>query len=113
MDTRGGDASFRFIEAALRAAECGEIGCVVTASINRESLNLAGPHYGGHAGMLAADRRKVIHCTTHISLKDGIYCITTERVLETIRQDDAHLRRIGYAAQRIAMAGLNPHCDEG
>lgn len=125
MDPRGGDASFRFIEAAVKAALAGEIGCIVTAPIHKESLNLAGHHYDGHTGMLAAltggkawmllasDRLKVIHCTTHVSLKDAITRITPERVLETIRQGDAHLRRIGYVTPRIAVAGLNPHCGEG
>ncbi len=125
LDPRGGDASFRFIEAAVRAAERGEIGCIVTAPINKESLNLAGHHYDGHTGMLAhltggrawmllaSDRLKVIHCTTHISLKDAITRITPERVLETIRQGHAHLQRIGYDRPRIAVAGLNPHCGEG
>ncbi len=125
MDPRGGDASFRFIEAAVRAAERGEIGCIVTAPIHKEALNLAGHHYDGHTGMLAAltggkawmllasDRLKVIHCTTHVSLKDAITRITPERVLDTIRQGDAHLRRIGYDNPRIAVAGLNPHCGEG
>ncbi|MGL4310193.1 MAG: 4-hydroxythreonine-4-phosphate dehydrogenase PdxA [Paracoccaceae bacterium] len=125
MDPRGGDASFRFIEAAVKAALAGEIGCIVTAPINKESLNLAGHHYDGHTGMLAAltggkawmllasDRLKVIHCTTHVSLKDAITRITTDRVLETIRQGHAHLKRIGYDAPRIAVAGLNPHCGEG
>ncbi|MEZ5797612.1 MAG: 4-hydroxythreonine-4-phosphate dehydrogenase PdxA [Paracoccaceae bacterium] len=125
LDPRGGDASFRFIEAAVKAAMAGEIGCIVTAPINKESLNLAGHHYDGHTGMLAAltggkawmllasDRLKVIHSTTHVSLKEAIGRITTDRVLETIRQGHAHLRRIGYAAPRIAVAGLNPHCGEG
>lgn len=125
LDPRGGDASFRFIEAAVRAAERGEIGCIVTAPINKESLNLAGHHYDGHTGMLAhltggrawmllaSDRLKVIHCTTHVSLKEAITRITPERVLETIRQGHAHLQRIGYDNPRIAVAGLNPHCGEG
>jgi 4-hydroxythreonine-4-phosphate dehydrogenase len=125
LDPRGGDASFRFIEAAVRAAERGEIGCIVTAPINKEALNLAGHHYDGHTGMLAAltgarawmllasERLKVIHCTTHVSLRDAIDRITPERVLDTIRQGHAHLQRIGFAAPRIAVAGLNPHCGEG
>ena len=125
MDPRGGDASFRFIEAAVKAAMAKEIGCIVTAPIHKESLNLAGHHYDGHTGMLAAltggkawmllasDRLKVIHCTTHVALRDAITRITPERVLDTIRQGHAHLRRTGYAAPRIAVAGLNPHCGEG
>ena len=120
-----GDAAFRFIERAVRDAEAGEIGCIVTAPINKEALNLAGHHYDGHTGMLrsltgakaaymllASERLKVIHVSTHVSLQEAIRRATTERVLATIRAGNDHLKRIGYAAPRIAIAGINPHCGE-
>jgi 4-hydroxythreonine-4-phosphate dehydrogenase len=120
-----GDAAFRFIEKAVRDAEAGIIGCIVTAPINKEALNLAGHHYDGHTGMLrsltgsnaaymllASDRLKVIHVSTHVSLQEAIRRSTTERVLATIRAGNAHLKRVGYAAPRIAVAGINPHCGE-
>jgi 4-hydroxythreonine-4-phosphate dehydrogenase len=120
-----GDAAFRFIEKAVRDAEAGVIGCIVTAPINKEALNLAGHHYDGHTGMLrsltdakaaymllASDRLKVIHVSTHVSLQEAIRRSTTERVLATIRAGNAHLKRIGYAAPKIAVAGINPHCGE-
>jgi 4-hydroxythreonine-4-phosphate dehydrogenase len=120
-----GDAAFRFIEAAVRDAEAGRIGCIVTAPINKEALNAAGHHYDGHTGMLrsltgakaaymllASERLKVIHVSTHVSLKDAIQRLTAERVLATIRAGNAHLKRIGIASPRIAVAGLNPHCGE-
>jgi 4-hydroxythreonine-4-phosphate dehydrogenase len=120
-----GDAAFRFIEKAVRDAQSGEIGCIVTAPINKEALNLAGHHYDGHTGMLrsltgasaaymllASERLKVIHVSTHVSLQEAIRRATTERVLATIRAGDAHLKRVGYARPRIAVAGINPHCGE-
>jgi 4-phospho-D-threonate 3-dehydrogenase / 4-phospho-D-erythronate 3-dehydrogenase len=120
-----GDAAFRFIEAAVRAAQAGRIGCIVTGPINKEALNAAGHHYDGHTGMLAAltntssafmllasDRLKVIHVSTHVSLRDAIDRVTPERVLATIRAGDGHLKRLDYASPRIAVAGLNPHCGE-
>lgn len=120
-----GDAAFRFIEKAVRDAETGVIGCIVTAPINKEALNLAGHHYDGHTGMLrsltgakaaymllASERLKVIHVSTHVSLQEAIRRATTERVLATIRAGSDHLKRIGYAAPRIAIAGINPHCGE-
>ena len=120
-----GDAAFRFIERAVRDAEAGIIGCIVTAPINKEALNAAGHHYDGHTGMLrsltgskaaymllASERLKVIHVSTHVSLKKAIERLTAERVLATIRAGNAHLKRIGIAAPRIAVAGLNPHCGE-
>ncbi len=86
---------------------------------------MAGHHYDGHTGMLrsltgskaaymllASEKLKVIHVSTHVSLKDAIERATTERVLATIRAGNAHLKRIGYTAPRIAVAGINPHCGE-
>lgn len=125
LDARAGDAAFRFIEKAVRDCEAGRIGCIVTAPINKEALNLAGHHYDGHTGMLAAltgrksafmllgsERLKVIHVSTHVSLKTAIDRATPERILATIRAGNEHLIRIGYDKPRIAVAGINPHCGE-
>jgi 4-hydroxythreonine-4-phosphate dehydrogenase len=125
-DARGGDAAFRFMKAAVEAAMAGQIGCIVTAPLNKATLNAAGHHYDGHTGMLASltetpkawmilasDKLRVIHNSTHVSLRDAIGRATTEAVLETIRQGNAHLKRIGILAPRIAVAGINPHCGEG
>ena len=41
----------------------------------------------------------------------GVFCAsaTPERILATIRAGNEHLKRIGYASPRIAVAGINPH----
>ncbi len=62
--------------------------------------------------LLASERLKVIHVSTHVSLKDAIGRATPDRILETIRAGNDHLKRIGIAAPRIAVAGINPHCGE-
>lgn len=125
LDPRGGDAAFRFIEKAVRDAQSGQIGCIVTAPINKEALNLAGHHYDGHTGMLAAltgqrsaymllasERLNVVHVSTHVSLKTAIDRASPERILATIRAGNEHLKRMGIAKPRIAVAGINPHCGE-
>lgn len=125
-DPRCGDAAFRFIHSAVEASKNGTIDCIVTAPINKATLNAAGHHYDGHTGMLASmtgekrgfmllasEKLKVIHVSTHVSLKDAISRATPDQVLETIRMGDRHLKRIGYDAPRIAVAGINPHCGEG
>jgi 4-hydroxythreonine-4-phosphate dehydrogenase len=125
LDPRAGDAAFRYIEKAVRAAQADEIGCIVTAPINKEALNLAGHHYDGHTGMLAAltgskssfmllaaERMSVIHVSTHVSLRGAIDRARTARILDTIRAGYQHFRRIGIADPRIAVAGINPHCGE-
>lgn len=125
LDPVGGEASYRFIARAVELARSGAAAGIVTAPINKEALNLAGHHYDGHTGMLAhltgsrasfmllaSDKLKVIHVSTHVSLRDAIGRATPERILETIRTGHAHLRRTGYANPRIAVAGINPHCGE-
>lgn len=125
IDVRGGEASFRYVSRAVEMAKRGEIGCIVTAPISKEALNAAGHHYDGHTGMLAAltgakssfmllasERLSVVHVSTHVSLKDAITRLNTERVLATIRAGHAHFERIGRHRPRIAVAGLNPHCGE-
>ena len=125
LDARGGDASFRYIKAATAAAQANEIGCIVTAPINKEALNLAGHKYDGHTGMLAAltgakssymllvsERISAIHVSTHVSLRDAIGRATTERILDTIRAGHRHWQRLGVSEPRIAVAGINPHCGE-
>lgn len=120
-----GEASFRFIEQAVRMTQTGEIAGIVTAPINKEALNRAGHHYDGHTGMLAAltnakssfmllasERLKVIHVSTHVSLSEAINRAKTQRVLETIRAGHEHLKRLGFESPRIAVAGINPHCGE-
>ncbi|WP_425098704.1 4-hydroxythreonine-4-phosphate dehydrogenase PdxA [Tropicibacter sp. S64] len=125
-DSRAGDAAFRNMEAAVADAMAGRIGCIVTAPLNKASLNAAGHHYDGHTGMLAhltgtpkawmilaSERLKVIHNSTHVSLRDAITRATPESLLKTIRTGNDHLKRLGYPAPRIAVAGINPHCGEG
>ncbi|OOY02971.1 4-hydroxythreonine-4-phosphate dehydrogenase PdxA [Thioclava sp. F28-4] len=121
-----GEASFRYIDRAVKMTSGGEAACIVTAPINKAALNSAGHHYDGHTGMLAhltgcksswmllaSPTLNVIHVSTHVSLKDAIDRATPERVLETIRIGHNHLRRMGIEKPRIAVAGINPHCGEG
>ncbi|WP_432757219.1 4-hydroxythreonine-4-phosphate dehydrogenase PdxA [Consotaella aegiceratis] len=125
LDPSCGEASYRYIERAVALALDGTMGCIVTAPINKEALNAAGHKYDGHTGLLAAltkarssfmlladERLKVIHVSTHVSLRDAIERAKPQRILETIRAGHDHLRRIGFASPRIAVAGINPHCGE-
>jgi 4-hydroxythreonine-4-phosphate dehydrogenase len=125
LDLRAGDASFRFIAAAVRDAMAANISCIVTAPINKAALNAAGHHYDGHTGMLAhltgapssfmllsSARLNVIHNSTHVSLRGAIDRVTVARELATIRAGHTHFVRLGVARPRIAVAGVNPHCGE-
>jgi 4-hydroxythreonine-4-phosphate dehydrogenase len=64
--------------------------------------------------MLAGDRLRVALVTTHVSLRDAVELISTERVARCVRTTHRFFcERMGIAEPRIAVAGLNPHASEG
>ncbi len=121
----GGEAAFLAVEEAIRLALAGEIHGTVTAPLNKEALNLAGHPYSGHteiyadltntrdyAMVLVHEHFRVIHVTTHVSLRKACDLCKKERVLKTIRLARAACVELGIESPRIAVAGLNPHAGE-
>lgn len=51
--------------------------------------------------------------TSHVPLSGVASLITFDNVLENLRLTDAAMREGGFAAPRIAVAGLNPHAGDG
>jgi 4-hydroxythreonine-4-phosphate dehydrogenase len=122
----GGACAYACIAAAVQAALQKRIGVIVTAPINKAALHQAGYKYDGHTELLAhltgakssfmllaSPKLSTLHVSTHVSLTGVAQRASTERVLATIRQGHAHLRRLGVVNPRIAVAGLNPHSGEG
>lgn len=125
VSAAGGEAAYRYIEAASRMAMQGLFQAVVTAPLNKEALHAAGHIFPGHTEMLAhlsgtpevsmlllAPGLRVIHVTTHIGLRDAIDRIEPGLVERTIRRGEAALRKAGIAVPRIAVCGINPHAGE-
>jgi 4-hydroxythreonine-4-phosphate dehydrogenase len=125
LDARAGDAAFRYVERATRLASEGRVGAIATAPLNKEAMHLAGHKYPGHteilaeltgtkdyAMMLVTDELKVIHVSTHISLKEAIERARPEREFAVIRLAHESLQKLGVESPRVAVAGLNPHAGE-
>ncbi len=125
LDPRAGDAAFRYVERATELAGAGRVAAIATAPLNKEAMHLAGHRYPGHteiladltgtkdyAMMLVTDELKVIHVSTHVSLREAIERARPERELAVIRLAEESLRKLGYERPRIAVAGLNPHAGE-
>ena len=98
---------------------------MVTAPINKEALHLAGHLYSGHteifadythtphyAMLLMSGKLRVIHCTTHVSMRKACDLITKERVGEVIGLADQAMKMMGLPHYTIGVAGLNAHCSE-
>ncbi len=125
LDARAGDAAFRYIERATRLASAGRVVAIATAPLNKEAMHLAGHGYPGHteiladltgtedyAMMLVTDELKVIHVSTHVSLREAIDRAQPERELAVIRLAHESLKKLGVRSPRVAVAGLNPHAGE-
>jgi 4-hydroxythreonine-4-phosphate dehydrogenase len=120
-----GRAAFAFIERAIQDALDKKIETVVTGPINKEALNKAGLHYAGmteifaektntkdYAMMLTGGPLKVIHVSTHVSVREACNRVKKDRVYTVIKLAEQALRDLGYDNPKIGVAGLNPHAGE-
>ena len=62
--------------------------------------------------MLAHENIRVVHVSTHVSLREACDRVKKERVLEVIRIAYQACRDLGLEQPRIGVAGLNPHSGE-
>ena len=62
--------------------------------------------------MLAHENLRVVHVSTHVSLKEACERVKKDRVLKVIKLAWEACRKIGIADPRIGVAGLNPHAGE-
>jgi len=125
-DLEAGRAAAQNIEAAARLALSGEADAIVTGPVNKLALHAAGYRFPGvteflaHiagdvpvAMMLTTGRLRVVLVTTHLSLRDAIASVTTERVVQAGRiATDALRQWWGITAPRLALCALNPHAGE-
>ena len=121
----GGEAGFRYVEKMINMALEHEIDATVTNAISKEAINMAGHHYSGHTEiyaeythtekytmMLAHHDLRVVHVSTHVSLREACDRVKKARVLEVIEIADAACREMGIEHPKVAVAGLNPHAGE-
>ena len=124
-----GWAAFACVRKAIALAMAGQVDATCTNALNKEAMNLAlapqGLHFDGHTeiyahythtksyAMLLAHRDlRVVHVSTHCSLREACDRVKLPRVLEVIRLADQAGRSFGIQQPRIAVAGLNPHAGE-
>ncbi|MDI9450161.1 MAG: 4-hydroxythreonine-4-phosphate dehydrogenase PdxA [Limnochordia bacterium] len=125
VNAESGNASFHYVKKAIDLAMANEVDATVTGPISKEAINLAGHHFSGHteiyahytnsedyAMVLAHEHFRVIHVSTHVSLRRACDLVKKGRVLKVIQIADQACRRLGIAKPRIAVAGLNPHAGE-
>jgi 4-hydroxythreonine-4-phosphate dehydrogenase len=125
VNAEAGRASVEYIFRAIDLALAGELDAVVTGPINKEAMNAAGFHYAGHteifaqrtgakeyAMLLVDGEMRVVHVSTHVSLREACELVKKERVLTVIRLAAEAMKALDISRPKIAVAGLNPHAGE-
>ena len=129
VSVEGGNAAFQSVKKTIELAMAGEVDATVTNALNKEAMNLAlapkGMHFDGHTEiyatytgtkrycmMLAHHDFRVVHVSTHCSLREACDRVKTPRVLEVIELANEACKNLGIEKPRVAVAGLNPHCGE-
>ncbi len=125
VSAEGGNAAYRAVEEVIRLALDGIVDATVTGPLNKEAMNLAGWHFSGHTEiygaltgakhysmMLAEGDLRVVHVSTHVSLREACDRCRRARILDVIRLAHSACRSLGIPAPRVGVAGLNPHAGE-
>jgi 4-hydroxythreonine-4-phosphate dehydrogenase len=126
VSAMAGHAAFEAVRVMIELATARKIDATVTAPIHKEALVAAGHHFPGHTEifahftgtsdftmMLAAGDLRVVHVSTHVSLRQACDAVTRDRVLKVIELGRDACVRLGIAKPKVGVAGLNPHASDG
>ena len=123
-----GRAAIAYAQEAIRLAAVGDVDAVVAAPHNETAVARAGIPFSGYPSLVAREMGtpedrvflmlvspdfRIVHVTLHVSMRQAVEMVTTERVLAAIRAADAAVRQLGVAQPLIGVSGLNPHAGEG
>ncbi len=124
-DPNCGIAAYEAVKTAAIDAVNGKIDAIVTAPINKYSVNLAGIKFSGHTELIAeicncndfammqsSGKLHVAFVTTHIPIADVAKSITFDRVLQVAELLHQVLMDEGVTNPKLAIMALNPHAGE-
>ena len=124
-DPRNARQLLATLAAAADGCMDGRYAAVVTAPLQKATINEAGIPFRGHTEffadrthadvvmMLASPTLRVALATTHLPLAAVPAAITVSALTRVLRIVHAELyRKFGFPAPRIAVLGLNPHAGE-
>lgn len=125
VQIQAGNAAFVSVVKAIDLAMKGDVDGTVTAPLNKEALNKAGHHFDGHteiyahytntkkyAMLLADEFMRVIHVSTHVSLREACDRVKKQRIMDVTDLIWDACRQFGIEHPRIGIAGLNPHASD-
>jgi 4-hydroxythreonine-4-phosphate dehydrogenase len=125
VSAEAGAAAFESVVKVIELAMNNQVDATVTAPINKEAIHLSGNHYSGHteiyahytktnkfAMLLVHENLRVIHVSTHVSLRQACDLVRKERILEVIQLLNEACLNFDIVNPRIGIAGLNPHSSD-
>lgn len=118
-----GKYAFTALQSACKDLAEGHIQVLVTAPIDKKTMQQDGFRFPGHTEylaqqfnspeylmMLVSDRLKIATVTGHIPVKQVAAEITSEKIISKIKVMNHSLKRdFNIRKPRIAVLGLNPH----
>ncbi len=122
-----GEASFQSVKKVIELAMEGKLDATVTGPIHKKAIHDAGYSFAGHteiyahytgtkkyAMLLVEDHIKVIHVSTHVSLRQACDLVKQDRIIQVTELLLDGMHRLGESNKKIGIAGLNPHAgDQG
>jgi 4-hydroxythreonine-4-phosphate dehydrogenase len=125
ISAMAGNASFQAVKKVIELALASEVDATVTGPINKKSINEAGYEFAGHteiyahytgtkkyAMLLVEEAMKVIHVSTHVSLRQACDLVKKDRIIEVIELLHNGIKQLGDQNVKIGVAGLNPHAGD-
>lgn len=126
VDAQAGEAAFQSVKKVIELALNHEVDATVTGPIHKEAINLAGHKFSGHteiyahytntkkyAMLLVEKNFRVIHVSTHVSLRDACDAVSKDRIIAVTELLHQACQTFGIENPRLAVAGLNPHAGDG
>ncbi|OGV58188.1 MAG: 4-hydroxythreonine-4-phosphate dehydrogenase PdxA [Lentisphaerae bacterium GWF2_52_8] len=120
-----GRIAYDTVVSATKDALAGKVSAMVTAPMNKASVNLAGIPFTGHTELIAelcgvqnfammqsSGSLRVAFVTTHIPLREVSLHATLPRIIEVARLLRDAVRAEGIERPRLAAAAINPHAGE-
>lgn len=123
----GGKFALEALKAAATDLRSGKIDVVVTAPVDKHSLDLVGFGFPGQTEFFASefdakeslmillgDNLRVALVTGHVPVKDIAASVTKEKIVQKLKLFNQSLKQdFGIRKPKIAVLSLNPHAGDG
>ena len=120
-----GEVAIESLKRATSDLAAGKIDVLVTAPFCKESVQMSGFEFPGHTEFLAnlsgendalmvlmSPSLKVALVTVHIPIKEVVEVLTKDLIERKIQEfNNCLIKDFGIVKPKIAILGLNPHCE--